>query len=173
MSMKRLVITAGLLAALALPVAASASTAEGHLTGGALIGDSVRFVIAGPVVDGGTSFLGAEDDQSGLCDGDSGSVKVNGTRYSVICAHFVAESGNFGTGSPKMRFAYQTGPGSYTIVRITGNGSPGAQDNFGWATVTTLPEAIAWVNRGANGSGHSTEGWTFLPISEGNYSVRA
>jgi hypothetical protein len=171
--MKKLITGAALIAALAIPVAANASSGNGFLTGGAKLNGSFRFVITGPVIDGGTSFVGAEDDQSGLCDGDSGTVMVAGTKYDVVCAHFIAESGNFNTGSPKMRFAFQTDANTWVVVRITNNGSPGGKDTFAWGTTTSLVDAIAWVNRGLKGTHNPSDSWTFLSISHGNYVVHA
>ena len=72
---------------------------------------------------------------------------------------------------PEMRFAYWNG-NTYVVVRITGNGSPGSDDTFGWGTTPSLAEAIAWVNRGVKGS-HIAASWTWLSISQGNYQVHA
>jgi hypothetical protein len=169
--MKKLLTGVALVAALAISVAANANSGNGFLTGGAKLDGSFRLVVTGPVRDGGTTYVGVENDQSGNCDGDSGRVMVAGTKYDVVCAHFVAHSGDFNTGSPKMRFAYWNGS-TYVVVRITGNGSPGSEDTFGWGTTPSLAEATAWVNRGVKGS-HIAATWSWLSISQGNYQVHA
>ena len=112
--MKRLITGVALVAALAISVAANASSGKRFLTGGAKLDGSFRFVVTGPVRDGGTAYVGVENDQSGNCDGDSGTVMVAGTKYDVVCAHFVAHSGDFNTGSPKNALR-RTGMGAHTL----------------------------------------------------------
>src|SRR5262245_54026435 len=82
---------------------------------------------ANNVIDGGTSFVGAGNDLSGNCDGDTGTVAEAGTTYTIVCAHFVASSRCCNTGSPKMRVAYQVGS-TYVVARIIDNGA--SPDSF-------------------------------------------
>ena len=65
-------------AALAGPSVAAADTAQGKLTGDATVGTPLFFTlhVITTVVDGGTSYVGKENDRSGNCNDDSGSVFV-------------------------------------------------------------------------------------------------
>ena len=56
--MKKLITGVALVAALAISVAANASSGNGFLTGGAKLDGSFRLVVTGPVRDGGTSYIG-------------------------------------------------------------------------------------------------------------------
>src|SRR5262245_25271004 len=97
--MRKFALLALLAAGLVVPGVAAADTAQGKLTGS---GDLLT--IATPVIDGGTSYVGLENDKSGDCSGDTGSVALPGeVAETVVCAHFVASSRD-GSG-PKMRFA--------------------------------------------------------------------
>ena len=78
------------------------------------------------MIDGGTTFVGLENDKSGNCAGDSGQVLLGTTLTNVVCAHYVASSGCCTTGSPKMRFAVQNPQtGALFVFRITDNGPAG------------------------------------------------
>ena len=103
--MRKFALLALLAAALAVPSIAAAATPQGHLTGSANLNGGALFPV--DVTDGGTSYVGLENDRSGNCDGDSGTVTLGVTTESVLCAHFVASSRRLNTGSPKMRFAIQ------------------------------------------------------------------
>lgn len=158
--------------------AAYAATPQGKLTGGALVDAqgplSGRVEFGPPVIDGGTSYVGLENDQSGTCTGDSGTVKVrlfDDAFHNVLCAHFVLHSGD--SGNPKMRFLYQSESGKWTVVRIVDNGSPGTNDTIAFGFVTSLADGIEWVNRGALGSGHPFSAWGFTTVESGNFVVHA
>ena len=103
---------------------------------------------------------------------DTGTVTINGALiFNIVCAHFVASSRCCNIGSPKMRFAWGSGP--YNVARITDNGlNPQAPtDTFASGTVNTLAEAIAWVNTGAVGPAIHP-GWNFRPVLIGSdYAV--
>jgi hypothetical protein len=161
----------GMLAVLAWVGGAAADTPQGQLTGSATLGPpaSASFAITAPVIDGGTSFVGLENDTSGNCTGDSGTVFVGGIlTATVACAHFVASSGCCSTGSPKMRLAYQLPAGSYVVVRITDNGA--SIDTFASTSAGTLAQAQACVNLGQRDGGCSP--WAFSGVT-GNYAVNA
>ena len=111
------------------------------------------------VTDGGTSYVGPENDRSGNCDGDSGTVTLGVTTESVLCAHFVASSRGLNTGSPKMRFAIQnTGTDFYAVFRITDNGA--STDTVAVGSTDSLAAAeagfeLARFLAGANGDNPS------------------
>ena len=79
--MKKYVAICGTLAALAWVGVAAATTAQGKLTGSAAITVG-EFTVTTTIVDGGTSYVGLENDKSGNCSGDSGAVlgRICGTR---------------------------------------------------------------------------------------------
>ena len=176
--MKKLTVLLAVLAASVGSGVALADTPQGKLTGGALVDAqgplSGRVEFGAPVIDGGTTFVGRENDLSGNFDGDSGTVKVrlfDDAFHNVVCAHFVLHSGD--TGNPKMRFAYQSASGQWTVVRITDNGSPGKNDTIAFGFVTSLADAILWVNLGALGSGRPFTAWGFTTVESGNFNISA
>ena len=153
---------------------ASAATPQGKLTGTGTFGPGLLNVnVIAPVIDGGTTFVGAGNDLTGSCSGDSGSIQFDAHQFGsvtvpVVCAHYVASSGALGAGSPKMRLTFQV-PGGYGVVRITDNGN-GPLDTVGFGFAPSLAAATAWVNTGATGSGGS---WTFTTLNDGDYAVAA
>ena len=158
---------------LAVPSIAAAAIPQGALSGvGLLTSGGTNFQLGATVSDGGTSYVGLQNDRSGNCDGDSGTVVINqAVFFNVVCAHFISSSGCCSPGKPKMRFAYGSGP-TYNVVRITDNGIPNAAgqspDTVAVGFANSLTQAIAWVNTGAVGSGNPL-GWTFptlLPDAE-------
>jgi hypothetical protein len=143
---------------------------QGKLTGSATLANTATLAITSPVIDGGTSYVGAENDRSGNCDADSGTVTVNGTTaLNVVCAHYVTSSGCCNAGSPKMRFAYLISFNFYGIVRITDNGA--STDTVAFSSVIGEANAEACVNRGARGGGCA--GWVFYTITSGDYTITA
>ncbi len=114
-----------LAATLAIPSVAAVDPAQGSLTGvGLLRNGGTNFELGATVIDGGTSYVGKENDRSGNCSGDIGSVLINeAVSFNVVCAHFVASSRCCNAGSPKMRFAYGSGP-SYNVIKVVDNGIP-------------------------------------------------
>src|SRR6266566_326510 len=68
-----------------------------------------------PIIDGGTTYVGVENDFSGSCSNDAGAIEFPAFLGSIVCAHFVASSRD-GSG-PKMRFAYLNPllPGCYDV----------------------------------------------------------
>jgi len=167
--MRKFALFALLAAALAVPSVAAAATPQGKLTGSGQLGGPAGPIFAisttDPVIDGGTTFVGLENDKSGNCDGDGGTALLGGFSYDVVCAHYVASS-RCCPGIPKMRFALDFGLGGYVLVKITDNDSSG--DTFAEAEVLTLAEAQAWVNKGAIGGGGGT--WSDDPI-DGDFTV--
>ena len=146
---------------------AAAATPQGKLTGSATI-SGITFVITTTVIDGGTSYVGLENDKSGNCFGDSGQVSVNGAPpVNILCAHFVASSGCCNAGSAKMRLAYPLVGGGYNVVRITDNGE--SADTWGAISVTSGDFAVPIVNKGSIGALGSS-GWAYAPPT-GNYTV--
>ena len=174
--MKKFALLALLAAALAVPsIAAAVPASQGTLTGSATLGAPINgtWAITTPVIDGGTDFVGLENDKSGDCDGDSGDI-VDPFQVvrSVICAHFVASSGCCNAGSPKMRLAFSvsTSGESFRVVRITDNGD--LPDTWAVGTTFSRADAEAWVNLGAQGC-HCGLGWGFVTVTDGNYTVTA
>jgi hypothetical protein len=167
--MKKYVAICATLAALAWVGVAAAATPQGKLTGSATIAGTSTFAIRSAVIDGGMSYVGLENDRSGKCHGDDGTVALGRFTYNVFCAHFVASSGCCNMGSPKMRFAFQVSQISYRVVRITDNGD--STDTWAIGLASSFADARAWVNTGAIGSGNAG-GWTFLTVA-GNYTVTA
>ena len=176
---KKFALLAVVAAALAVPsVPPPRQLPQGSLVGVGSIGGATPFDFNATVLDGGTdaTYIGKENDRSGNCDGDSGSVLINGAAmFNIVCAHFVASSRCCNVGSPKMRFAWGS-PGAFDVVRITDNGLnlPAPTDTFAVGFVNTLAEAIAWVNTGAVGSFHAS-GWEFSASAGANsdYVVHA
>jgi len=173
--MKKYVVICATLVALAWVGVAAAAAPQGKLTGSALRGSPLHgtFTITSPVIDGGMTFVGLENDQSGNCDGDSGIVTITGNtpfNFRVVCAHYVASSGCCNAGSPKMRFAFQVNSAEFVVVRVTDNGD--SPDTFGAATVTasSLAQAQAMVNTGVKGGGGGS--WIFASLT-GNYTITA
>lgn len=165
--MMRKVALLGLLAAaFAVPSLAAAATPQGKLTGSAQLGGPAGpvFAITDPVIDGGSTFVGLENDRSGNCDGDSGTVSLGGTLYDVVCAHYVASS-RCCPGIPKMRLAFDFGLGGFALVRITDNP---LGDAWADAGVFTFAEAQAWVNKGAIGGGGGS--WSDT-VMDGDFTV--
>ncbi len=170
--MKKYVAICGTLAALAWAGVAAAATAQGKLTGSALISPgpagSFTFPVDTAVIDGGTSNVRLENDKSGNCDGDSGILDG----YNVVCAHFVASSKCCNAGSPKMRFAYQRLSNYFVIARITDNGT--SLDTVAIGATSTRAEAEAWVNRGFRGCACVTGlGWGWYSVTAGGYTITA
>lgn len=166
--MRKFALVALIAAALAVPGIAAAAAPQGKLTGSATIFGAPFPVSANdPVIDGGTSYVGLENDQSGNCNGDSGSIMQGSFTLAVVCAHYVASSKCCNPGSPKMRFAFANVAG-YTVVRITDNGASG--DTFAFQMVDTLEQARAAVNKGWRGGGVGGS-WAFASTVDGNYTV--
>jgi hypothetical protein len=176
--MKKFALLALLAAALAVPsIAAATATPQGKLTGSATITpngvNTFTFAIGTAVIDGGTSYVGAENDLSGNCDGDSGTVDVGGFTANIVCAHYVASSGCCTAGSPKMRLAYETrAPGLFVVARITDNGA--STDTIALGNTGSLAFAKAWVNRGFQG-GHVADslGWSYYTVTAGGWTITA
>ena len=172
--MRKFALLALAAAALAVPSIAAADTAAGKLTGSATFGGNT-FQITSTVVDGGTSSVGLENDKSGTCVGDSGTIVINLLTVSVACAHYVASSHD--NGNPKMRLAYSIGPG-YQIARIADNGPVNqdtglSPDTFAIGQVlVSAAQARDWVNKGAIGSGVGF-GWAYQgPLDTGgDYTI--
>jgi hypothetical protein len=177
--MRKFALLALLAAALAVPSIAAAAMAQGKLTGAATIGDPLccsNFIIVNgqPVTDGGTTFVGLENDRSGNCVGDSGQVLLGtSAAVNVVCAHYVASSGCCSTGSPKMRFAVQLQNGGFLIFRITDNGVAGDTWAEGQPFVDTLAQVTAWVNTGRIGAGFADGSWLFASVAAGDFTVTA
>jgi hypothetical protein len=127
--MKKYVAICATLAALAWVGVAAADTPQGKLTGSAPVIGLGTVAITTPILDGGTSYVGRENDKSGNCTGDSGAVTLGGVEETIVCAHFVASSRD-GSG-PKMRFAAldpESNGDCYFVFRISDGGST---DKFG------------------------------------------
>jgi len=170
--MRKLALLLLITAALAAPGIAAADTAQGQLTGSATFNGNT-FQITAPVIDGGTSYVGLENDKSGNCEFDSGTVVINLQTVSVACAHYVASSHD--NGHPKMRLAYSLGVG-YQVARITDNGPVDSNtgispDTFAVGQVlVSATVARDWVNKGAIGS-QVGFGWAYFGPLSGDCSI--
>jgi hypothetical protein len=168
--MRTFALLALLVAALTLPGTAGAATPQGKLTGSAVLlvpsGWSWKFSIGETVTDGGTSYVGLENDESGTCSGDTGIAGPAAVGLSpIVCAHYVDNA------SPKMRFALKGNAYSWLVVKITDK-----PNTFAWLYTATLAEAKAVVNLGLEGSGvtpvtPTTVSWVSEPIASGGYTV--
>lgn len=168
--MKKYMAICGAVAALAWVGVAAAATPQGKLTGTA----GVALVIGTPITDGGTSFVGLENDKSKSCNGDAGSVSILGTSFqNVLCAHYVASSRD-GSG-PKMRFASTNLfiPDCYDVWRITDGTPVGLSDTVFGAPglVCGFDQARAWVNKGAIGGAGGT--WDDLGYPNPDFTITA
>jgi hypothetical protein len=158
-------------AALTLPSIAAAATPQGKLTGSAVLltpwNSPFKLAIGETVTDGGTSYIGLENDESGTCSGDTGTISTDVGVFTevgvapIVCAHYVADA------SPKMRFAFKQGPHDWLVVKVTDK--PVA---LAWTDTATLAEAKAVVNMGLEGSGVGGS-WVPAPIVSGGYTVTA
>jgi hypothetical protein len=168
--MKKYVAVCATLAALAWVGVAAAAAPQGQLTGSATLGIPFLgpFAIGAPVTDGGTSYIGLENDKSGNCNGDSGTI-IRVDTFTVVCAHYVASSGCCNTGNPKMRFAFPYG-GGYNVIRITDNGA--SPDTFAAGGTDTFAHARAWVNKGTLGCGCGAV-FFYGSLEEGNFTITA
>jgi hypothetical protein len=175
--MKKYVAICATLAALAWAGVAAATVPlpPAQITGSATSSGGF-LAFEAPVMDGGASFFGLENDRSGNCNGDSaGIVNFNGILTASVCAHYVAASRD-GSG-PKMRFAVFV-PGAVTtlwLFRISDGGPNLGDDKVGVAMAqladTSNETATAWVNTGRIGSGNAGTGWQFQTLTEGNYTI--
>jgi len=150
----------------------AAATAPPQLTGSmSFVGST--FAVGDPITDGGSSYVGLENDRSGNCTGDSGTWILNGgTPLPVLCAHWVQHSRGFLAGSPKMRFTFQSPGGLYFVIRITDNTATDAgQDSYATGLTSSLQDAKNWVNTGAIGSGHSFSDWSLVTVTDGDFVV--
>jgi len=169
--MKKYVAICVTLAGLAWVGAAAAATPQGELTGSAAGVFGGTLTITTPVIDGGTSYVGLENDKSGNCSGDTGALTLNGVPSSIVCAHFTATSHD-GTG-PKMRFAFQdpTDANCYYVYRISDSGPVDTVGGIYFCT-TSNPLALATsvVNTGTRGGGLGIP-WIFTTVN--GYTVTA
>jgi hypothetical protein len=170
--MKKLALLVLFAAVLAVPSIAAAKTLLPATMSGSATVNGITVGIGNAMEDGGqfSDFSGLENDKSGNCQDDGGTVTVNSTTFNVVCVHWVESSGCCSPGSQKMRFAYQVGPSNYAVIRITDNG--GSPDTYAIGNTTSLTNAVSWVNLGASGSGHHTSSaWTFLNITSGDFVI--
>jgi hypothetical protein len=172
--MKKYAAICATLAALAWTGVAAADTAQGKLTGSA-VAFGTTLAITSPVIDGGTTYVGKENDYSGNCNNDSGAVTLDGAAETIVCAHFVAASRD-GSG-PKMRFAFPSPVCCfcYEVWRISDGGAQGTDKvGIGFACSPSWPTSLAHaqsvVNRGSVG-GLGVSLWAFTNVD--GYTVTA
>jgi hypothetical protein len=181
--MKKFALFALLAAALAVPSIAAAATPQVKLTGSAVFSNSPAISVTTPIIDGGTSYVGLENDRSGTCAGDSGQVDITlpvfGIQsFPVECANYVTSSRD-GSG-PKMRFAVliadPSGGIEVGVYRISDNGSGPDKAAVGSVHAGNLTTArqiqTSWVNTGAIGSGHASA-WQFQTLTSGDFTIAA
>jgi hypothetical protein len=175
--MKKFALLALLAAALAVPSIAAAATPQGNLTGSGTFGQVSSLVVTETVIDGGTSYVGPENDKSGTCTGDSGEVawtaSLGFVQTPIVCAHYVASSRD-GSG-PKMRFAICEIAGGGEGCNVWRISDGGATDKLGFSGFggLTQAQAEAWVNRGRVGSGLNPTftSWVLPPLTGGGYTI--
>lgn len=143
--MKKLAILAAAISAFALAGTASAATAKLNAQVHLLSPD--WHLVFQNLVDGNTNGFANERDS--LCAGDSGSFTIQPTsgsplKYSVPCVHFIDRR----AGQTDIGFAYQSGPGEWTVWRIEDNN--GALDQVTFFTSSSLVCAAFAVNEGYN-----------------------
>jgi hypothetical protein len=160
---------------LAVPgIAASKTLLPARLSGSATVnGSTVAIGVGGVTANPFSPYDGAGNDLSGTCNVDprgANTVFVNNTTFSVVCAHYVVSSGCCSAGSQKMRFAYQVGPTTFYVVRITDNGA-GSPDTLAYVKTKSFEDARSWVNTGANGSGRPSSAWTVLNMTSGDFGI--
>lgn len=173
--MKKFVTIFGVvLAALAIAGVAWAATAQGKLTGELKWNTPGSRPFEGPgtngihvisttatggvqILDGQTDAaqINKNNDTSGACTGDSGTVVVQYTdanvgvgTYPIICAHY---SNNVTMSFDFFDTHYQ----KYLIVNVVYKGSS-ADPIVRFGVETDATRALEWVNLGTAGSGHTT-----------------
>jgi hypothetical protein len=156
-------ICATLVALVWVGVAAATVGPQGKLTGSATIDGFGTVTITTPVLDGGTTYVGLENDKSGDCSGDSGVVTAIGVTRTIVCAHFVASSRD-GSG-PKMRIAFQDpfNRTCYDVLRISDGGSTDTVGDLGLICPVAGQSAEAAVNKGSVGA-LGFNFWTFSTV---------
>jgi len=163
--MKKYMAICATLVALAWAGVATAAAPQGRLTGSATIVSLVAtLTITTPVLDGGTTYVGLENDKSANCSGDTGTVTLAGISKTIVCAHFVAASAD-GSG-PKMRFAIQSlgDPTCYYVFRISDGGATDKVGVLGICGSNALGVVKAIVNKGSLGGGGFINGWTLSTV---------
>jgi hypothetical protein len=153
--MRKVVLLVLAILSLALTGVASAADPQGSLTGAAdfnWLEPIQRIEIIDPIVDGETVYVGVNNDRSGDCDGDSGTVriiyKITNSFYdsAIRCAHY--------TGKNSMTFSFLSDNGVWMILRVQDKGQTAELDDFHWG-YTILPVGgtgdavmLKWVNQG-------------------------
>jgi hypothetical protein len=169
-------IVLAVIAAFALVFAgiALAAAPQGKLTGGADVATGVgisRIDISGQITDGETVYVARNNDKSGDCNDDAGSVNVrygpgDGAIYPILCAHY--------TGNQDISVDYfDPVVDAYVVFRIRDRGQPGSKDIFEYQTTSTASNAKNRVNLGTKGSGNQATPLIRGAVSDGNYSVTA
>ena len=163
---------------------ASAAAPQGEFTGGANVGSMksigiTRVSVHTAIVDGEQVDVGLNNDKSGDCDGDSGSVDV---RYGfrsvatipILCAHFTTR------GNAMVMDWYDPDVGGYVEFRVRDLGSPVSGDVLEYQTLiaprNSTDEATvrSWVNLGQR-VGNPNGGPALIRVagSTGDYHVTA
>jgi hypothetical protein len=160
--MKKYALLLALLATLALTGVASAAPAQGHLTGSATFDPTAGITgisVTTTISDGEQVYVVMKNDNSGDCDGDTGSgsiTTVGGPTlgFTVDCAHYTGRG---------MVFDFHFGPplGKYFVVFVV-DASP---DRVYVGTTTDGTLAMGWVNRGWNTSGAKALGNAFPQVT--------
>ncbi len=165
--MKKVATIVGVvLAALALAGIAWAAAPEGKLVADMefhpsddLFGSIHKLGTAtgAPILDGSTAFVNVNNDKSGNCLGDSGTVTVQynhgggNASYPVQCAHY--------SKTVNMSFSWDdTNLHKYVVVQIL-NQAAGLVIRYGATageTAADAANALKWVNLGTAGSGNPT-----------------
>jgi len=178
MNKKSVTIIGVVLAALALAGIAWAATPQGKLTG------SLKWNTPGqrpftnfngvstngihqididplnPIIDGETVYVNKNNDPSGDCDGDSGTITVQYTdagagsmTYPIICAHFSNYASPTHLGN--MSFDYfDAHYGAYLVISVVYKGAT-KDPLVRYGIATDQHNALVWVNTGTVPSGNA------------------
>jgi hypothetical protein len=179
--MKKVVTTiAVFVAALSLAGVAAAANTPGNLSGGGDVSTTLTItritLNEGGVTDGEISdqWYNRNNDKSGDCNGDTGSINVRYSdssliTYNIVCAHY--------SNCRSMSVSYidtkidPTG-NTYVIFRALNTKPPG-KDQVQFGSTTDADLALRWVNLGFTTSGAKSLGYQF-PENEllnGNWTL--
>ena len=173
-------IGATFIAALSLAGVAAAANQPGNINGGGDVSTTLTItritMNSGGVTDGEISdeFYNRNNDRSGDCNGDTGSINVkysDGTLvdYTIVCAHY--------SNCRSMSISYidtkidPTGA-TYVIFRALNTKPPG-KDQVQFGSTTDADLALRWVNLGFTTSGAKSLGYQFPEnnLLNGNWTL--
>jgi hypothetical protein len=158
--LKTIITTVVGVAALVCVATALAAAPQGHLTGSAAVSGVAttqfhitNIAITQDVVDGEQTFVHANNDSSGDCDGDAGQITTtyddaSQAPHTILCAHFDGNNGMSVDWSDDHI-------GAFVVIRIRDRTASRQTDVLTIGSTNTQNSARDWVNLGTTGSGHS------------------